>query len=37
MQIDLLRRLRDGDERELVRRGILLTINAIATGIRNSG
>ena len=37
MQVDLLRRYRDGDHDELVRRGIQLTINAIATGIRNSG
>jgi phosphoenolpyruvate carboxylase len=37
MQVDLLRRYRDGDHDELVARGIQLTINAIATGIRNSG
>lgn len=37
MQVDLLRRFRDGDTDELVQRGIQLTINAIATGIRNSG
>ena len=37
MQIDLLRRYRNGDHDELVARGIQLTINAIATGIRNSG
>ncbi|MEP6297286.1 MAG: phosphoenolpyruvate carboxylase, partial [Ilumatobacter sp.] len=46
MQVDLLRRYRaerDGSdpgadpESELVQRGIQLTINAIATGIRNSG
>ncbi len=37
MQVDLLRRYRDGDHDELVQRGIQLTINAIATGIRNSG
>ena len=37
MQVDLLRRYRDGDQDELVQRGIQLTINAIATGIRNSG
>lgn len=37
MQVDLLRRFRDGDDDELVQRGIQLTINAIATGIRNSG
>jgi phosphoenolpyruvate carboxylase len=37
MQVDLLRRLRDGDHDEMVRRGIQLSINAIATGLRNSG
>jgi phosphoenolpyruvate carboxylase len=37
MQVDLLRRHRDGDHDELVERGIQLSINAIATGLRNSG
>ena len=37
MQIDLLRRHRAGERSELVERGIQLTINAIATGLRNSG
>ena len=37
LQVDLLRRYRAGDDDELVARGIQLTINAIATGIRNSG
>lgn len=37
MQVDLLRRFRDGDHDEMVERGILLSINAIATGLRNSG
>ncbi len=37
MQVDLLRRYRDGEHDELIERGIQLTINAIATGIRNSG
>ena len=37
MQVDLLRRYRDGDHDELIERSIQLTINAIATGIRNSG
>ena len=37
MQVDLLRRFRDGDDNELVVRGIQLSINAIATGLRNSG
>ncbi len=37
MQIELLRRYRGGDRDDLVARGIQLSINAIATGIRNSG
>ncbi len=37
MQVDLLRRYRDRGHDELIERGIQLTINAIATGIRNSG
>lgn len=37
MQVDLLRRFRDGDREEMVERGIQLSINAIATGLRNSG
>jgi phosphoenolpyruvate carboxylase len=37
MQIELLRRHRAGDHDPLVERGIQLTINSIATGIRNSG
>ena len=43
VQVDLLRRFRDrdpeatGDDLDLIERGIQLTINAIATGIRNSG
>jgi phosphoenolpyruvate carboxylase len=43
VQVDLLRWFRDRDqtadpaELELVQRGIQLTINAVATGIRNSG
>ncbi len=37
MQVDLLARYRSGDDDELVQRGIQLTLNAIATGIRNSG
>ena len=41
MQVDLLRRYRDSDPTtdglDLIQRGIQLTINAIATGIRNSG
>ena len=37
MQVDLLRRYRAGDHDELVQRGIQLTLNTIATGLRNSG
>lgn len=37
MQVDLLHRFRNGDDHELVQRGIQLTLNAIATGLRNSG
>ncbi|MAT07333.1 MAG: phosphoenolpyruvate carboxylase [Acidimicrobiaceae bacterium] len=37
MQVELLRRYRDGDRDELVERGIQLTLNTIATGLRNSG
>jgi phosphoenolpyruvate carboxylase len=37
LQVDLLRRLRAGDEDDLVARALELTINAIATGLRNSG
>jgi phosphoenolpyruvate carboxylase len=37
MQVGLLRRHRAGDHDELVERGIQLTLNAIATGLRNSG
>lgn len=37
MQIELLRTRRCGDSDPLVERGIQLTLNSIATGIRNSG
>ncbi|HEY5663634.1 MAG TPA: phosphoenolpyruvate carboxylase [Ilumatobacter sp.] len=37
LQVDLLRRHRAGERDELVERGIQLTLNAIATGLRNSG
>jgi phosphoenolpyruvate carboxylase len=37
MQVQLLRRHRHGDHDPLVERGIQLTLNAIATGLRNSG
>ena len=37
MQVELLRRYRAGDHDERVERGIQLTLNTIATGLRNSG
>jgi phosphoenolpyruvate carboxylase len=37
LQVEMLRRYRSGDTDELVARALELTINAIATGLRNSG
>lgn len=37
LQIELMKRHRAGEEDERVRHGILLSINAIATALRNSG
>ena len=37
LQIEMLRRYRAGDTDDLVARALELTINAIATGLRNSG
>ncbi|RAV33134.1 phosphoenolpyruvate carboxylase [Corynebacterium heidelbergense] len=37
LQVELLRRYRAGDDSEAVRSGILLTMNGLATGLRNSG
>jgi phosphoenolpyruvate carboxylase len=37
LQIELLRRLRAGDDADEVREGIHLTINGIAAGLRNTG
>ena len=37
LQITLLRQYRSGDEDPLVQRGIQLTLNGLATGLRNSG
>ena len=37
LQVELLRRHRAGESDERVRRGIHLTINGIAAGLRNSG
>ncbi|MFZ6772696.1 phosphoenolpyruvate carboxylase [Undibacterium sp. SXout7W] len=37
VQVELLERYRQGDEDERVRRGIHLSINGIAAGLRNSG
>jgi phosphoenolpyruvate carboxylase len=37
LQVELLRRRRAGDDDERLARGIQLTLNTIATGLRNSG
>ena len=37
LQIELLKRHRAGDSEERVRRGIHLSINGLAAGLRNSG
>ncbi|OAK54278.1 phosphoenolpyruvate carboxylase [Rhodococcoides kyotonense] len=37
MQVEMLRRFRAGDDDERVKRGILLTMNGLATALRNSG
>jgi len=37
LQVSMLRRYRSGDTDELVQRAIHLTINGLATGLRNSG
>jgi phosphoenolpyruvate carboxylase len=37
LQIELIRRLRAGDDSEAVREGIHLTINGVAAGLRNTG
>ncbi|HWH49204.1 MAG TPA: phosphoenolpyruvate carboxylase [Burkholderiales bacterium] len=37
LQVELLRRHRSGETEERIRRAILLTINGIAAGLRNSG
>jgi len=37
LQVSLLRRWRGGDRGTLVQRGIQLTLNGLATGLRNSG
>src|SRR4051812_38689595 len=37
LQVEMLRRRRDGDDDELVNRCIQLTINGVATALRNSG
>ncbi|MBX9901948.1 MAG: phosphoenolpyruvate carboxylase [Burkholderiaceae bacterium] len=37
VQVELLKRYRQGDQDERVRRGIHLSINGIAAGLRNSG
>jgi phosphoenolpyruvate carboxylase len=37
MQVELLRRWREGNREEKTQRGILITINGIAAGLRNTG
>ena len=37
LQVELLRRYRAGDDDELLQRGILLTMNGLASALRNSG
>jgi len=37
LQVEMIARYREGDEDPQVREGILLTMNGIATGLRNSG
>jgi phosphoenolpyruvate carboxylase len=37
IQLEMLRRHRAGDDREVVSRGIQLTMNGLATALRNSG
>ncbi len=37
LQVELLRRYRSGETQERIKRAILLTINGIAAGLRNSG
>jgi phosphoenolpyruvate carboxylase len=37
LQVELLRRFRSGEEDDLVKRGILLTMSGLATALRNSG
>ena len=37
LQVELLRRYRAGDDDELVKRGILLTMSGLASALRNSG
>ena len=37
LQVELLRRYRGGDDNEFVQRGILLTMNGLASALRNSG
>lgn len=37
VQVELLNRFRNGDQDDRVRRGIHLTINGVAAGLRNSG
>jgi len=37
VQVEMLRRFRDGEEDERIKRGLHISINGIASGLRNSG
>ena len=37
LQVELLKRLRDGDESDELKKAIHISINGLATGLRNSG
>jgi phosphoenolpyruvate carboxylase len=37
LQIDLIRRFRAGQSDDKIQRGILISINGVAAGLRNTG
>jgi phosphoenolpyruvate carboxylase len=37
LQVELIRRWRSGDQDERIRNGILISINGVAAGLRNTG